>query len=49
MVSLVHTNNVTGTTLPTKDIINIAHENGALVMLDGAQSVPHRSIDVETD
>ncbi len=47
MVSLVHTNNVTGTTLPTKDIINIAHENGALVMLDGAQSVPHRSIDVE--
>ena len=47
MVSMVHTNNVTGTTIPVKDIIHAAHDRKALVMLDGAQSAPHRSIDVE--
>ncbi len=48
MVSMVHTNNVTGTTIPVKDIISAAHDRKALVMLDGAQSAPHRSIDVES-
>lgn len=47
MVSMVHTNNVTGATIPAKDVVEMAHERGALVMLDGAQSAPHRPIDVE--
>ncbi len=47
MVSMVHTNNVTGTTLPAKEVIELAHDRKAVVMLDGAQSAPHRPIDVE--
>jgi cysteine desulfurase / selenocysteine lyase len=47
MVSMVHTNNVTGTTLPAADVVQLAHDRRALVMLDGAQSTPHRPIDVE--
>ncbi|WP_019177159.1 aminotransferase class V-fold PLP-dependent enzyme [Methanomassiliicoccus luminyensis] len=47
MVSMVHTNNVTGTTIPEKEVIELAHERNIPVMLDGAQSVPHRKIDVE--
>ncbi|WP_400206938.1 aminotransferase class V-fold PLP-dependent enzyme [Candidatus Methanomassiliicoccus intestinalis] len=47
VVSMVHTNNVTGTTLPAREIISAAHDNGSLVILDGAQSVPHQKIDVK--
>ncbi|MBI0584679.1 MAG: cysteine desulfurase [Methanomassiliicoccus sp.] len=47
MVSMVHTNNVTGTSLPAKEVVEMAHEREALVMLDGAQSAPHQRIDVE--
>lgn len=46
LVSIVHTSNLDGYTLPAGEIIKIAHEHGALVMLDGAQSAPHRQIDV---
>ncbi len=46
-VSLCHTSNVTGHTIPAKEIIKVAHENEALVLLDGAQSVPHQTIDVQ--
>lgn len=47
MVSMVHTNNVTGATIPAKEIVEMAHDQGAVVMLDGAQSAAHRPIDVE--
>jgi cysteine desulfurase/selenocysteine lyase len=47
LVSVVQTNNVTGTTLPVKEICEISHDNGSLVMVDGAQSAPHMKIDVE--
>ncbi|MDD1769236.1 MAG: cysteine desulfurase [Methanomassiliicoccales archaeon] len=47
IVSLVHTNNVTGTTIPAKEVVEIAHDRGALVMLDGAQAAPHIKIDVK--
>lgn len=47
IVSLVHTNNVTGTTVPAKEVVEIAHDHGALVMLDGAQAAPHMKIDVK--
>jgi len=47
LVSMVHTSNLDGTTTPAEDIIKIAHDNNALVMLDAAQSVPHKEIDVK--
>ena len=46
-VSMVHTSNLDGVTNPAKEIIDIAHQNGALVMLDCAQSIAHQKIDVK--
>jgi cysteine desulfurase / selenocysteine lyase len=46
LVSVVHTSNLDGYTLPLKEIADIAHDAGALVMADGAQSVPHKMTDV---
>lgn len=46
LVSMVHTSNLDGYTLPVKEIIKIAHGNKALVMLDAAQSAPHKEINV---
>ncbi len=46
LVSAVHTSNMDGVTNPVSDIIKIAHKNGSLVLLDGAQSVPHKQVDV---
>ncbi len=46
LVSMFHTSNLDGYTLPAKEIIKIAHEHGALVMLDGAQSAPNKPVDV---
>ncbi len=46
LVSMVHTSNLDGYTIPAKEIIRSAHEHGALVMLDGAQSAPHKPVDV---
>ncbi|UCG68400.1 MAG: cysteine desulfurase [Thermoplasmata archaeon] len=47
MVSMVHTSNLEGYTIPAKDIIKIAHDHGAKVMLDGSQSAAHSKIDVQ--
>ena len=47
LVSIVHTSNLDGVTNPAKEIIEIAHQNNALVCLDAAQSIPHRKIDVQ--
>ncbi|OGI12699.1 hypothetical protein A3K64_03955 [Candidatus Micrarchaeota archaeon RBG_16_36_9] len=46
MVSIIHASNVTGTRAPLEEITKIAHDNSSLVLVDGAQSVPHYSIDV---
>lgn len=46
-VSVVHTSNLDGVTNPVEEIIKIAHENGALVHLDCAQSIAHQKIDVK--
>lgn len=46
IVSLAHVSNVLGTVNPIKEIAKIAHENGAVMVVDGAQSVPHMPIDV---
>lgn len=46
LVSVVWTSNLDGVTFPVKEIIKVAHERGALVLLDSAQSAPHEKIDV---
>ncbi|MGV8086756.1 MAG: aminotransferase class V-fold PLP-dependent enzyme, partial [Candidatus Woesearchaeota archaeon] len=46
-VSLMHTSNMDGTSTPIKEIISTAHKYDALVLVDGAQSVPHKPIDVK--
>jgi len=46
LVSLGHTANLDGVTIPAEKIIKAAHQNGSLVMLDAAQSAPHQSINV---
>jgi cysteine desulfurase/selenocysteine lyase len=46
LVSIVHTSNLDGVTNPALEIIQLAHEAGALVFLDVAQSIAHQSIDV---
>jgi cysteine desulfurase/selenocysteine lyase len=47
IVSVVHSSNVTGTVAPLKEIVEIAHDNGALVMSDDAQYAPHHPLDVQ--
>ena len=47
LVSLAWTSNVTGTTLPAAKIISLAHRYGARVLLDGAQTVPRQTVDVQ--
>ena len=47
MVALNHVSNIDGYKNPVKDIIEIAHENNAVVFLDGAQSVPHTKTNVK--
>lgn len=46
LVSFTHMSNVLGTITPAKDIIRLAHEAGALTLIDGAQSVPHFPVNV---
>jgi cysteine desulfurase/selenocysteine lyase len=47
LVSIVHASNALGTINPVKRIIQTAHEIGAKVLLDGAQSTSHLEIDVQ--
>ena len=47
LVSIVHVSNALGTINPVKEIIDAAHEVGAVVMVDGAQSTVHLTIDVQ--
>ena len=47
IVALTHVSNVLGVISPVKEITKLAHEVGALVILDGAQSVPHMKVDVK--
>jgi cysteine desulfurase/selenocysteine lyase len=47
LVSFTHMSNVLGTINPAAEIIKLAHAAGAVVLVDGAQSVPHLSVDVQ--
>ncbi len=46
LVSMVHMSNVLGTINPVAEIAGLAHAQGALMLVDGAQSVPHLPVDV---
>jgi cysteine desulfurase/selenocysteine lyase len=47
LVAFSHMSNVLGTINPAADIIRMAHQAGAITLVDGAQSVPHFSVDVQ--
>jgi cysteine desulfurase / selenocysteine lyase len=47
IVAITHVSNTLGTINPVKEIIDIAHEHQAFVVIDAAQSVPHIKIDVK--
>ncbi|MGH0663012.1 cysteine desulfurase SufS [Bacillus paranthracis] len=47
IVSIMNVSNVLGTINPVKEIGAIAHENGAIMVVDGAQSTPHMKVDVQ--
>ncbi|WP_199444304.1 aminotransferase class V-fold PLP-dependent enzyme [Umezawaea beigongshangensis] len=46
LVAISHVSNVLGTVNPVAELIDAAHRHGALVLVDGAQAVPHRAVDV---
>ena len=46
IVSIAHVSNTLGTVNPVKEMVRIAHEHGVPVLVDGAQSAPHMTIDV---
>ena len=46
-VSITHASNVLGVINPIQELAQLAHEKGAIVVVDGAQSVPHMKIDVQ--
>jgi cysteine desulfurase/selenocysteine lyase len=47
LVSFTHMSNVLGTINPAAEIIRLAHAAGAVTVVDGAQSVPHFTVDVQ--
>jgi cysteine desulfurase/selenocysteine lyase len=47
LVTLMHVSNVLGTLNPIKSIAEIVHQHGALLLVDGAQSIPHMPVDVQ--
>ncbi|MFK7755434.1 MAG: cysteine desulfurase [Flavobacteriales bacterium] len=47
LVAFNHISNALGTLNPAKEMISLAHDAGAIVLIDGAQSVPHMEVDVQ--
>ena len=47
LVAITHVSNVLGTINPIKEIVEIAHNTGAKVLVDGAQAVAHLPVDVQ--
>jgi cysteine desulfurase / selenocysteine lyase len=47
IVALAHVSNTLGTILPLKELTKLAHERGAVVVVDAAQAAPHLPIDVQ--
>ncbi len=46
LVSVTHVSNALGTLNPVREIVDLAHRRGVLVLVDGAQAVPHLKVDV---
>ncbi len=46
LVSVVHMSNLDGYVTPLAEIVELAHDHGALVLADGAQAAPHRPVSV---
>ena len=46
LVSMGHASNITGGSIPARAVVEIAHDKGAKVLLDGAQAAPHQPVDV---
>ncbi len=46
IVACAHVSNALGTVLPVREITRLAHARGAVVLLDGAQAVPHQRVDL---
>ena len=47
LVALTHVSNALGTVLPVDEIVRIAHDQGAVVLIDGAQGIVHCPVDVQ--
>ncbi len=46
LVAITHISNVLGTVVPIKQVAALAHDNGALILVDGCQGAPHMPVDV---
>jgi len=47
LVAVAHVSNALGTVNPVEQIVRMAHERGIVVLVDGAQAVPHLAVDVQ--
>lgn len=47
IVAITHASNVLGTVTPLKELADLAHQHGAVIVGDGAQAVPHMPVDVQ--
>jgi cysteine desulfurase/selenocysteine lyase len=47
LVAVVHISNALGTVNPVREIVSLAHDAGAVCLIDGAQAVAHTSVDVQ--
>lgn len=47
LVAVNHVSNALGTINPVKEMASLAHQHGALILIDGAQAAPHLAIDVQ--
>ncbi|WP_447928616.1 SufS family cysteine desulfurase [Vreelandella sp. EE27] len=47
LVAVNHVSNALGTINPVKELARLAHQHGALILVDGAQAAPHQKIDVQ--
>jgi len=47
LVAMTHISNALGTIVPIAEVIRLAHEHGAKVLVDGCQAIPHMAVDVQ--
>src|SRR5690606_8231671 len=47
LVGVCHVSNALGTVNPVAEIVRLAHQAGAIVLIDGAQAVAHQTVDVQ--